>query len=101
MATTFSTYNKYIPLGGPSLDPHNLISPRHLSLPTEPTSSSYNDLTEFMKQSHDTLGLGDTGRMISSALSDGYLPNIGLDDTPKVTIVTFNYIYIYHYILYS
>ena len=64
-----------------SLDPTvNMSSPRHLSLPSD-ANNSYNEVNEFVK---NELGLGDTGRMISSALSDGYLPGIGMDDTSKV-----------------
>ena len=68
-----------------SLDPPGQgLSPRHLSLPGD----SYNDIADMMRHAaENTLGLGDTGRMISSALSDGYLPGIGLDDhTPKVCV---------------
>ena len=53
-----------------------VFSPRHTSLPSE--SASFNDISELMKS--NSLGLGDTGRMISSALSDSFLP--GLDDPP-------------------
>ena len=66
-----------------SLDPAvavAMVSPRHLSLPSD-ANNSYNEVSDFVK--HE-LGLSDTGRMISSALSDGYLPGIGMDDTPKV-----------------
>ena len=54
-----------------------VFSPRHTSLPSE--SASFNDISELMKS--NSLGLGDTGRMISSALSDSFLP--GMDDTPR------------------
>ena len=71
-----------------SLDPPGQgLSPRHLSLPGD----SYNDIADMMRHAaENTLGLGDTGRMISSALSDGYLPGIGLDDhTPKASYLTY------------
>lgn len=74
----------FVGTGLVSLDPNNVMSPRHLSLPSE-TSNSYNDVSDFVRHATE-LGLGDTGRIISSALSDGYLPNIGMDDTPKVCI---------------
>ena len=64
-----------------SLDPSVVFSPRHLSLPSDSSS-----LTDAIRQasSNSTLGLGDTGKIISSALSDSYLPNIGLDESQQV-----------------
>ena len=68
-----------------SLDLGPALSPRHLSLPSD--SNSGNDISEMMRSNERTLGLGDTGRMISNALSDSFLPGIGIDDTPHVSIM--------------
>lgn len=64
-----------------SLDAGLVFSPRHLSLPSDSSS-----LTDALRQagSNSTLGLSDTGKILSSALSDSYLPSIGLDDSHQV-----------------
>ena len=51
------------------------IPSRHLSFPSEDSTGI--DLV----RSNDVLGLADTGRMISNALSDSFLSAIGMDDT--------------------
>ena len=66
--------------GMPSLD-ISTGSPRHLSFPSDGT----NDIGSLMRPSDNVLGLADTGKMISSALSDSFLPGIGMEDGSHVS----------------
>ncbi len=63
-----------------SFDTTNTTS-RHLSFPSE-------DSSDHIIRNSDVLGLADTGRMISNALSDSFLTSIGVEDCVRHSILT-------------
>lgn len=62
------------PIGAGMPPTFDTSNPRHLSYASDTS-------TELDIVRNDALSLGDTGKMISNALSDSFLPSVGIDDS--------------------